>query len=275
MSAGRSSSKTPASTEIVWIPPRVGICAATPDEALQFRARALAADLNLRVAARADRACDLLLIVTDSGLELHETGRSAVGAVMVDLGRTGASARRLATASRRQPIARAIGLKKRTPTVLDATAGLGRDALLLARLGCTVTAVERSVILGAMLRDALERAATADAAAECPKYHFTLVVGDAVDLLTRMSDVDAPDVVYLDPMYPQTGRSALPKKEMRILRRLVGDDSDAGALLEAARRAARNRVVVKRTPHAPPLAPAPSTSIRGKLARFDVYLTQT
>ena len=160
VSASRSSSKTPNLTETFWIPPRVGVCAAAPDEALQFRARALAADLNLHMAARDTPECDLLLVVTDSGLELRETGPSAAGAVKVDFGRTGASARRLATASRRQPIARAIGLKKRTPSVLDATAGLGRDAMLLASLSCSVTAVERSPILGAMLRDALERAAT-------------------------------------------------------------------------------------------------------------------
>ena len=41
-------------------------------------------------------------------------------------------------------IARAIGLNSPTaPHVLDATAGLGGDAFVLASLGCPVTMVER------------------------------------------------------------------------------------------------------------------------------------
>ena len=246
----------------------MGVCVATPDQQLQFRAQALATEVNLPVVAKDRVDCDLLLVVTSNGLELRETGRGAAGGVKIDFGETGKSARRLATASRRQPLARAVGLKKRTPTIVDATAGLGRDAMLLARLGCTVTAVERSVVLGAMLRDALERAAEG-----IRPGRVTLVIGDASDVLARMSDREAPEVIYLDPMYSPSGKSALPKKEMRILRRLVGDDSDAGALLEVARRVARERVVVKRTPRAPPLAPAPSMSYKSKLTRYDVYLT--
>jgi 16S rRNA (guanine1516-N2)-methyltransferase len=236
--------------------------------------RTLAAELNLPTVAKDGGDCDLLLVVTDKGLALQETGRGGVGGVKVDLSAAGENARRLATASRRQPLALAVGLKNRTPTLVDATAGLGRDAMVLASLGCTVIAVERSMILGAMLRDALERAAAAPVVAEIRPCQLTVIVGDAADVLARMSDREVPDVVYLDPMYPPSGKSALPKKEMRILRRLVGDDSDAGGLLELARRVARDRVVVKRTPRAPPLAPAPTMSYRRKLVRYDVYLTQ-
>jgi len=269
----RSPHRIPSSDQTVWTPPRVGVCAAVPDEQLRSRARVLAAESNLPVVAKDGGDCDLLLVVTGKGLELHETGRGAAGGVKVDFSATGENAQRLATASRRQPIALAVGLKKRTPTIVDATAGLGRDAMLLASLGCTVIAVERSVILGAMLRDALERAAMVPAVGEIRQCQLTLIIGDAVDVLARMSDQEAPDVVYLDPMYPPSGKSPLPKKEMRILRRLVGDDPDAGGLLEVARRVARDRVVVKRTPRAPPLAPATTMSYRGKLARYDVYVT--
>jgi len=266
----RSLHGTPSADASVWAPPRVGVCAVGCDEVLRSRARALGAELDLAVVEKDGGGCDLLLVVTGQGLELHETGRGAAAGVKAEFGASGASARRLATASRRQPLARAVGLKKGTPSVVDATAGLGRDAMLLARLGCTVIAVERSVILGVLLRDGLERAA----AGEIRPGGISLVVGDAVEVLARMSVRAAPDVVYVDPMYPGSGKSALPKKEMRILRRLVGDDADAGVLLKAARRVARERVVVKRTPRAGPLAPGPTMSYRGKLARYDVYLTQ-
>ena len=273
MAPSRSNHGTPTSGRTDWIAPRVGVSAAVPDEPLRSRARALAAELDLPVVARDSVDHDLLLVVTGEGLALHETGRGSAGGVKVDFGETSASGRRLATASRRQPIALAVGLKKSTPTLVDATAGLGRDAMLLASLGCTVIGVERSAILGAMLSDALQRAETMPAGSRIRQCRFTLIVADAVDVLARMSDQERPDVVYLDPMYPPRSKSALPKKEMRILRRLVGDDPDADAVFEAARAAARDRVVVKRTPRAPPLAPAPTTSHRGKLARYDVYLT--
>lgn len=250
----------------------MGVCAASG--ALQSRAQLLAGELSLPIVSREGLENELLLLVTDAGLELHETGPNAAGGVSVDLAGTGANARRLATASRRQLLARAVGMKKHTPTIVDATAGLGRDALLLARLGCTVTMIERSAILGAMLREGLERAERAHASGDSERWPITLIIGDAAEVLSEVSEVAAPDVVYLDPMYPPKSKSAAPKKEMRILRRLVGDDPDSDALFDAARRAARGRVVVKRTPHAPPLSPSPTMCYESKLARYDVYLRQ-
>lgn len=280
MSRSHLPHRTPSTGQPIWRPSRVGLCVAATDAKLLVQARALAAETNLPLVTRDDGDCDLLLVVACDGLELHETGPGAAGGVKVHFTETGENARRLATASRRQPIARAVGLTKRTPTVLDATAGLGRDAMLLASLGCTVTAVERSMVLAAILRDALERTARGSAARNLGQSavgnlgpcRITLVVGDAVDVLLQMPDQEAPDVVYVDPMYQPTGKSALPKKEMRILRQLVGEDPDADKLLEVARRVARDRVVVKRAPRAAPLAPGPTMSIHGKLVRYDVYL---
>src|SRR5690606_6881060 len=78
-----------------------------------------------------------------------------------------------------------------------------------------------------------------------------------------------PDVVYLDPMYPQRRKQALVKKEMRLLRRLVGDDGDAPELLAAALEAARRRVVVKRPRGAPSLrGPAPAAAITSPNTRY-------
>jgi 16S rRNA (guanine1516-N2)-methyltransferase len=100
-----------------------------------------------------------------------------------------------------------------------------------------------------------------------------LVVADAKALLWDVPVEEAPDVVYLDPMFgPRKSKTALSKKEMRILGRLIGNDPDAGDLFEAATRAARQRVVVKRRSGAPPLVPQPHTCYSGKIARFDLYL---
>ena len=123
------------------------------------------------------------------------------------------------------------------------------------------------------MRDALERPAAGRESEQLVRDRINLIVGDAREVLVCLPVEDAPDVVYLDPMFPPRKKSALPKKEPRILRRLVGEGPDAGELLDIARRVARRRVVVKRTPHAPPLAPAPTMSYEGKIARYDVYVT--
>ncbi len=246
---------------------------AAPDEQLRSQATTLAEELNLPLVVEDAAGFDLLLVVTEHGLELRETGCGAAGPLKVQFGGAGATAHRLATTSPREPLASAIGLAKGRPTVLDATAGLGRDAMVLAVLGCKVTAVDRCAVLGVMLRDALQRAATNPELKQVIRDRIRLVVRDAREVLAGTSGEEAPEVVYLDPMYSPRKKSALPKKEMRLLRRLVGDDPDAGALPESARRVARARVGGTRTPRAPPLAPTPTMSYKGKIARYDVYLT--
>ncbi|MCH7527544.1 MAG: class I SAM-dependent methyltransferase [Planctomycetes bacterium] len=216
---------------------------------------------------------ELLLLVTGARLELREPGRRIGGPVYVDFVGGATGYRRRSGRSRDQAIGRAIGLRSGAGTVVDATAGLCRDAFLLACLGCRVTAIERSAVVAALVRDGLARA-RAESKTDLNDVldRITLVVGDAREALAGMTGPAAPDVVYLDPMYSQAGRSALAKKEMRILRRLVGDDSDAPRLLEAARNVARRRVVVKRHRHAPPLAETPALKFLGRSVRYDVYL---
>ena len=132
---------------------------------LHDRTAALARELSLplvEAVTEADRVhYDLLLVVTEQRLELRETGRKKGRPLFVDFVGGAVGFRRRVAGSRRQPIARAIGLRGDPPTVLDATAGLGRDSFLLACLGCPVVAVERSPVLGALLGDGLTRAAGA------------------------------------------------------------------------------------------------------------------
>ena len=101
-----------------------------------------------------------------------------------------------------------------------------------------------------------------------------LCTGDALELMSGWS-LEVPQVVYLDPMFPHREKSALVKKEMRALRPLVGDDDDASALLDAARRLASHRVVVKRPRHAEALGGvAPAHMLEGASSRFDIYPKQ-
>ncbi|MBI4717460.1 MAG: class I SAM-dependent methyltransferase [Planctomycetes bacterium] len=242
-------------------------------------AAALAARLGLPLLARGIEgsvAADLVLCIGARGLELVDPASRPSAGVHVDLVRGATGHRRRSGLSRSQPIGRAVGFRHGPPTLVDATAGLGRDAFLLACLGCTVVAVERSPVLAALLEDGLGRArASGDAALTAVVDRISLRVGDARSLLACLPPADRPDVVYLDPMYPHEERSALAKKEMRVCRMLVGDDADAGELLRLARSVARRRVVLKRHRLAPALADDVSIRYTGRSVRYDVYLTGT
>jgi 16S rRNA (guanine1516-N2)-methyltransferase len=173
---------------------------------------------------------------------------------------------------RGHPLVRAAGIKKdRLPSIVDATAGLGRDAFLLASAGATVTLIERSAKVHALLEEALARAS-----AESPELaevvaRMTLVHGDAKDRLPQLK----PDVVIVDPMHPPRRNTALVKQEMRQLSAIVGADEDADELMRIALASARERVVLKWPLRAAPLleTPKPSHQFAGKTVRYEVFIT--
>jgi 16S rRNA (guanine1516-N2)-methyltransferase len=205
------------------------------------------------------------------GLQLVELGPQAPGPVRVDFVEGAVAHRRLFGGGNGQMIAKAVGVQPGVrPVVLDATAGLGRDAFVLARLGCAMTLIERHPLIAALLEDGLLRAQIdPDVAPIVAQMH--LLRGNAIDLM-RAWQGEPPQVVYLDPMFPHRDKSASVKKEMRLFRPLVGDDDDAPALLEAALALATHRVVVKRPRKAPGIAGAQAGyALEGNASRFDIY----
>lgn len=208
----------------------------------------------------------------EQGLQLIKKDEPKLGAISVDFV-TGASAhRRKFGGGKGQAIAKAVGLNKgATPHVLDATAGLGRDAFVLAALGCKVTLHERHPIVAALLYDGLQRAYQDAEIGEWMQAQMQMEFGSSHDLLANTACT--PDVVYLDPMFPHREKSALVKKEMRVFQSLVGEDLDADDLLPFAMELASKRVVVKRPDYAPFLQEQkPSMQITTKKNRFDVYV---
>jgi 16S rRNA (guanine1516-N2)-methyltransferase len=205
-------------------------------------------------------------------LELVKIDEPKLTPIKVDFVDGAVAHRRKFGGGRGQDIAKAVGLKHGfTPHVLDATAGLGRDSFVLASLGCQVTMIERNPVVAALLENGLERAKLnhdiSDIAENMSLGHFSLTHGK--------TDVTNVDIVYLDPMYPHREKSAAVKKEMRVFQTLVGEDLDADELLAPALELAKYRVVVKRPTYAPPLADKkPSTEIKMKKNRFDVYVNQ-
>lgn len=246
------------------------------------RSSALALQLSLPLIdaiAQIPRDCVAYLQFVDSRLQLFPVDAQQSGPIAVDFV-AGATAHRLRGAG--ELIVKAVkGRSKESLRVLDATAGLGRDSAVLAGFGFSVTLLERDPIVAALLADGLARAAQSDdarlnAIVSAMRLHCV----DASTYLNALPAVDCPDVIYLDPMFPPSEKSALVKKEMRLFQQLFHSaDSnsameDYSALLVAARSRARLRVVVKRPRKAEALAGlAPDYSLEGKAVRFDIYLS--
>lgn len=219
-------------------------------------------------------AGNLLLWVSDDGLGLQLTGEKRPAPVYVEFTKGAFGYRQSHVRHGKELIAKAVGVNtKRLPTVLDATAGFGRDAFVLASLGCRVILLEKSPVVAMLLEDGMRRAFTAGAEIAEVLERMKLYQSDAIEYLTSLGPV-VPEVVYLDPMFPPRQKAAKVKKEMQVLQLLAGYDCDEEGLLKEALRCAQNRVVIKRPKHAPEFAEqAPSFSVRGKSSRFDVYLT--
>lgn len=214
---------------------------------------------------------DLLLVYTQKGLQL-QLNCPTTGRLHVDFLSGAMTYRRQHGGGIKQPLAKAVGIKSgKRPSILDATAGLGNDAFLLATLGCNVCMVERSPLLAALLQDGIKRAASTEGLQELISKRLSLLQGDARTILKTLKQ--KPETIYMDPMYPHRRKSALNRQEMRLIRCIVGADEDAGELLHTALDQAGKRVVVKRPKGAPPVdAEVPTHIISMKNSRYDVYM---
>lgn len=154
-----------------------------------------------------------------------------------------------------------------TSTAFDATAGLGEDSLLLAAAGFHVTLCESDPVIAALLQDALRRAHDAPALHDAvARMRFR--EADSIAQLHALEQ--APDVVYLDPMFPERRKSAAVKKKFQLLHKLERPCSDELELLQAAMDAKPRKIVVKRPPKGPYLAGVkPTYSLKAKAVRYD------
>lgn len=254
------------------VAPRIAVCADPPDATATAQADALAARLGVARVGSDARDIDVLLAVTPDGLEARQPGRR-VGPVSAEFTR-GAFGHRSAMPLRQEALVRAVGLRSASLEVVDATAGLGRDAMVLAAAGCRVVAVERHPVTHALLADSLARAERDPELATVIHERFTLLHADAAEYLVARAT--PPDVVYLDPMFPERTGSAVAKKELRLLGLLAAPAENADALFAAAVASGAGRIVVKRPRLAPPLtapgAPTVTTRLMGRSSRFDVYV---
>jgi 16S rRNA (guanine1516-N2)-methyltransferase len=236
-------------------------------------AKRLALELNLPLCEIDSSTYSYQLVVTANQLELHTKNKNYLPITINFL--SGKNRYRSEhTQYQKELLAKAVGIKGNfKPSIIDATAGLGSDGFLLGNLGCRMLMLERNPSLFALLNDAWQRFKK-----NSPRgndIQLDILHVEAKDYLNSLV-TDYPDVIFLDPMYPERHKSALVKKEMRILRDLIGDDVDAPDVLSLALKKAKKRVVVKRPRLAKPLNDQiPNLVFAGKSTRFDVYLIPT
>ena len=220
------------------------------------------------------QAGQFYLCLDYDGLSLC-AGDNACGRVQVNFSEGAVAHRRKFGGGMGQDIAKAVGVTGAyKPSVIDATAGLGRDSFVLATLGCRVFAQERNPVVAALLADGLARGISDPEISDIVS-RISLTFGSSHELLVPAEAVqDSPDIVYLDPMFDHDPKqTAQVKKDMQAFRQIVGQDTDADDLLQRALDCARCRVVVKRARKAEPMAGRkPSYALTGKSNRFDVYV---
>lgn len=246
--------------------------AVTSDKELAQQAQAVASKLAIPYVTNSDPAeYEFMLSLKDSGLQLYKNDRDSLGPVFVDFLSDSLLYRIKSGGGKNQNIAKAVGIKGSIkPYIVDATAGLGKDAFILASLGCKVTMLERSGVISALLEDGLNRAKASGKLNEVID-RMTLINANSIEYLQSAEII--PDVIYLDPMFPDRKKTALVKKEMQLFKELLEGDTDSDLLLNTALNCAKYRVVVKRPKLAESLNDLkPDLKFEGKSGRFDVYI---
>ncbi|MEM8500490.1 MAG: class I SAM-dependent methyltransferase [Pseudomonadota bacterium] len=231
--------------------------------------RRLANQLSIDLYVRQDQV-DLLydhwiLHFSEQRLCLSHSSKEYLGNIHADLS---ANSHRFSSQKKlaHELLIKAIGgVAEPLRRIVDATAGLGTDSLLMAAAGHELLMIEQSPVLAALLEQALTLNSV---------LKLSLCKGDAVQVLPELATENRPHIVYLDPMFPTHGKSSLARKPLQALKELLPSVSEQAeaSLLETALQVASHRVVVKRPMRAQPLpGPKPGFSYTGKLIRYDCY----
>lgn len=247
------------------------ICVVCDNALRQEAAAQFATNHELPLLTELNSDYELQLYYNNDRIELYDSKLNT--SIHVDFAKGALAHRQQFGGGRGQTIAKAIGLKHgNTPSVLDVTAGLARDAYILATLGCRITLIEHSPVLAELIADGIRRGLGHPESKKILAQDFDFINTDSIKYVKQLSAPERPDVIYIDPMYPERKKSALVKKDMQILQHLLGNEKNATELLETALGYAGKRVVVKRPIHAETLSHRnPNLTISSKKTRYDIY----
>lgn len=162
------------------------------------------------------------------------------------------------------------------PTVIDATAGMGEDSLLLAASGFRVLLIEYNPVIFRLLSDTVKRANEVPELSNAVK-RMTVIQGDSIKILSDMpeelSQFHEPDIILLDPMFPERKKTGLIKKKFQLLKKIETPCENEEELFNVALLANPKKIIVKRPTKGDFLSgKKPSYSIDGSVIRYDCYV---
>lgn len=164
---------------------------------------------------------------------------------------------------KRDLLCRAVGFQGQEDyTVIDGTLGAGKDSLLLYHFGVSILGIEQHSITHCLVESALAKS-------ELDTKKFQIKKAETCDFL-QQGQWQA-QVLYLDPMFENTSQKSAPKKTLAFIRELETPPMDVEKIILKAFEVGIKRVVVKRPLKAAQLYGKPSSVLRGKLIRYDVY----
>lgn len=204
--------------------------------------------------------------MNDHKLTLYEREHYPLHGLYIDFLDNKLQYRILNNRKKDEALIKAIGKKNDNDlVVVDATAGLGRDAFILYAYDYRVIMFENNPVIALLLQDAISRI-------DVDQERFSLY---HVPSITELSEDELDiDVIYLDPMYPDKNKSSLVKKDMQFLQKIVVEiENNDVILFRQAQQLAKKKVVVKRPNYADHIDyKKPSYMIKSKKHRFDVYV---
>lgn len=212
---------------------------------------------------------DVLISFDDNKAGMRLLLQSKMNPLVLDFEQLAYSQRLLRGGRQKEPVARAVltGIED-GELVFDATAGLGRESMILAHAGARVVSFERQLPIWIILSDALARARSSRF------FPFTLPTLQKRGTIADYEGQEQPQVIYYDPMFPERDKSAQVKKDMYLFQQVIGEDQDTLEFLKLALDKAAKRVVVKRPSIAPPLevdGKQRDYFVDGGQCRFDCY----
>lgn len=248
------------------------------------KGQAIAAQLNIPVTSQAPdcKNPELMLVYDEKGLSLVKGSLSMQG----DFTTTKNLSRIKQGVVQKEMLVKASKLKNHdgVKRAIDATAGMGEDSLLLAAAGFEVELYEYDLVIAALLQDTLDRCAKHPVLGPIvARMHLT--AGNSIELLNAFvktenesademgNQTQAPDVILLDPMFPERTKSAMIKKKFQLLQQLERPCNNEQELLDAAMKVRPRKLVIKRPLKGPYLAERkPDYSISGKAIRYDCFV---
>ena len=236
------------------------------DELESKRLNELENELNL-VANKTINLDHDSLVLQEDNLYFNFKKERALTPLKINI-QKGALGWRLARAQHETHLKKAIGKTDRPLRILDATAGLLGDSMIMLALGHSVTAYEQSKILYMLLNNELNQLSETDS----HLINFQLINSNVCE--TKFNE-ESFDVIYFDPMYPEDKSSSARRSDLKKINSILeieGLASDPESTFTYLRNIPSTKLIVKRPLKADAFKGSINYQVLGKSVRFDIYL---